>query len=103
MRVYVYGDSKLRDLGAIRFEVEWITIKEKAKNKTDVDPDLDTITHVEYFDTESEAITYGQGIYSTTELYWGVVTIQKQVVDWYVEEDRIAEWTNVGNSLEINN
>jgi len=27
---------------------------------------------------------------------YGSATVTEQVVDWYVEEDRIAEWTNVG-------
>jgi hypothetical protein len=43
----------------------------------------------------------GQEVYDTTQLCWGVVMVRKEIVDWFVEEDRIAEWRDAGDEDEI--
>lgn len=107
MRVRVYHDG-WQELGAVRYEIEWITVKASAMHKGEVDPDLDTITNVEFRLTKDEAMKRGQEIYiaATTEpinLCWGVVSVRKQVVgyDDYDEERIIADWQDGDDDEEI--
>lgn len=100
MKVCIYGGGR-EDLGAIRYEVEWITVKPAANHKECLDPDIDTDTYVEYFPDKDAAMKRGQEVYDTTQLCWGVVMVRKEIVDWFVEEDRIAEWRDAGDEDEI--
>ena len=33
--------------------------------------------------------------------FYGCPIVRKQIVDWYVEEDRIAEWADVGDPVYV--
>jgi hypothetical protein len=35
------------------------------------------------------------------DLAFGAAYIQKQVVGWFVQEDRVGEWQDVGESEEV--
>ena len=102
--VWVAGDG-YRPFDAVRYEVEWITVKPSAQGKEDVDPDFDTVTHCEYFPDKAAAMKYGQEVFdreaALSSLCWGVVTVSKQVIDWLSEDDGIAEWTDGNESEEI--
>jgi hypothetical protein len=107
MRVRVYQDG-WQELGAVRYEIEWITVKPSAMDRQEIDPDRDTITNVEFRLTKEEAMWRGQEIYNaaTSEpinLCWGVVSVRKQVVgyDDYDDERIIADWQDGDDSEEI--
>lgn len=101
-RVYVCQDG-YRNFGEVRYEVEWITVRPSAFGKDEIDPDSDTITNVEYYKWERDALQRAKRLVKTPNipLCWGVATVTQQVVGWLVEEDGIAEWVNVGDSQEI--
>lgn len=71
---------------------------------TEINPDSD-IDHLRMnfrgADAEKKALDYAKKIVNTGGTAYGVVIVQKQVVDWYVEEDRIAEWQDVGEGTEV--
>ncbi len=51
---------------------------------TTIDPDTDTLTHHEYLDDKGTAILRAQELFNSTEnLCWDVVTVRKQIVDWF--------------------
>ena len=107
MRVWDYENRRYDELGRVRFEVEWITVKPSAKHKEEIDPDLDTVANVEFFDDEQTAVKRAHQVYAQVTgpdgegLCWGIVTVQKQVLDMYVEEDKVGAWENVGDFIEI--
>lgn len=41
-------EGGFEEFGAIRYQIEWITIKPSASAKESIDPDTDTITYYEY-------------------------------------------------------
>lgn len=111
MRVWDYLHKRYDELGRELWEIEWITVKPEARNKKggddSIDPDSDTVTNVEHCATEDLALKRGQEIYDLVNgatgegLCWGVVTVQKIVLEMYVEEDRVGSWEPVGHSVEI--
>lgn len=112
MRVWDYTHKRYDELGRVTWEIEWITVKPEVLTTERfeggfIDPDSDTITNVEFRDTEEEALRRAQEIYDTVNgpngegLCWGVVMVQKQILEMYVEEDRVAAWETVGDSIEI--
>lgn len=73
-----------------------------AKAKDSIDPDTDTITHYEYRTEKGAALQHAQVLFDTTDdLAWGVVTVRKQVVDWFYEEDGIAGWEETDEEFDI--
>jgi hypothetical protein len=107
MRVRVYHDG-WQELGAVRYEIEWITVKPSAMSKQEIDPDLDTVTNVEYRQTKDGAMKRGQEIYNAAtaepiNLCWGVVSVRRQFVgyDDYDEERIVADWQDGGDDEEI--
>lgn len=111
MRVWDYIHKRYDELGRVIWEVEWITVKPEARNRKggddSIDPDSDTITNVENHNTEAEALKFAQEVYDTVNgptgegLCWGAVTVQKMVLEMYVEEDNVATWEPIGESVEI--
>jgi hypothetical protein len=105
MRVFVYPEKTREELGAVRYQVEWFELTKGAKKRFDADPnyehdhDRDEIAVVQYFKTQAEAETFAQKVVSEMETVYGCATVTKQVVDWYVEEDRVAEWTDVDEPI----
>lgn len=92
MKVRIFGGGS-EELGATRFQIEWITIKASAQNNDSIDPDNDTLTHREYRDDKDAAMLRAQELFNSTEhLCWEVVTVRKQIVDWFSEEERVAGW-----------
>ena len=65
----------------------------------DYDNDLDYL--VKNCVTEDAARQYAQKLIDDGVTFFGCARIVKQTVDWYVEEDRVAEWVDVGESEEI--
>lgn len=90
MKVRIFGGGS-EELGATRFQIEWITIKASAQNSDSIDPDNDTLTHREYRDDKDAAMLRAQELFNSTEhLCWEVVTVRRQIVDWWTRIDMRA-------------
>lgn len=103
MRVRLYPEKTWEEFGATRFEVSTEIVRPEAMNKDDIDIDSDLIRAHWGFPTEDKARTYAKKVLGRNDLAFGAVTLQKQVVDWFVREDRVAEWSDVGESEELTN
>lgn len=101
MKVRIFGGGSV-ELGAARFQIEWITVKPDAQNNDSIDPDTDTLTHHEYRDDKDAAMLRAQEVFDATEnLCWDVVTVRKQIVDWFSEEERVAGWEDTDEETDI--
>lgn len=113
MRVFVYPEKTYEELGAKRWDVEWFVVTEKAlrrvreaeeKGETeDIDPDRDVLCYHKPFPWKAKglAIAYAKKMAVCERSAYGSATVTPEVVDWYVEEDRIAEWTNAGEPIYV--
>jgi hypothetical protein len=113
MRVFVYPEKTYEELGTRRWEVEWHTVKPKAiarvaaaeaKGEYDeIDPDSDIVTHTRSFPARCKglAVALAKRMAECPTSAYGCATVMEQAVDWYVEEDRIAEWVNVGEPVYV--
>jgi hypothetical protein len=68
---------------------------------SEIDPDGDIDTYRRNFKGQKSALEFAQKEVNKGKTAYGSVMVYKQVVDWYVEEDRIAEWTTVGDGEEL--
>lgn len=101
MKVRMFGGG-FAEFGATRYEIEWITIKPEARDKDSIDPDNDTNTHYEYRLDKAVALQRAQEIFDATDdLCWEAVTVRKQVVDWFYEEEQLAGWEYTDEEVAI--
>jgi hypothetical protein len=101
MKVRIFGGGS-EELGATRFQIEWITVKPSAQDNDGIDPDTDTLTHHEYRNDKDAAMLRAQELFNSTEnLCWGVVTVRKPIVDWFSEEERVAGWEDTDEETDI--
>lgn len=98
MRVRVYPTGQFAEFGATRWEVEWHTVRPESVGKDDIDPDADIATHARAFATKPEAEAFAQKLVDSYGTAYGCARVTEQRVDWFVKEDRIAEWVSVGES-----
>jgi len=102
MKVFVYPEKTREELGAIRWQLSWEELKPTVvKPNNDVDYDRDIAYMVAAYSTESEARNAAKKILDSGKPYFGAISIIKQTVDWFVEEDRVAEWRDAGRTEEI--
>src|SRR5262249_47504042 len=100
MRVYLYPERQYEEFGAQRFEAEWEAFTPEAQKRYDSDPDfdLDPDSDIQwqraYFKTKTAAVNRARKAIDNYETVFGGATVTRQVVDWFVEEDRIAKWAN---------
>jgi hypothetical protein len=100
MQVWTYPEKRREELGAKRWEVRWWTRRAGTDaNAEDIDFDRDIEENGRAFKTYPAAKAFAEKIYP--ESCFGCASIQQQVVDWFVEEDRVAEWADVGDSEEV--
>jgi hypothetical protein len=105
-KVWVYPERTWEPLGSERWEVEWYELTDGARKRFAADPnyehdhDRDEIAVVQHFKTHASARRFAKKVVETMETVYGCATVTKQVVDWYVEEDRVAEWADVGEEPE---
>lgn len=93
MRVRINGNG-WADFGAIRYKVEWETVKPEAQDNAEFDYDEDLTAHYRYF-TELEytlAQAFARHVLSHENPFYHLVTITKQTVTWFVKEDQVAQW-----------
>lgn len=71
---------------------------------TDIDPDSDIDNYYQTFrgaDARDKALEFAKKEVAKGKTAYGVVMVQRQVVDWYVEEDHVAEWRDAGEQEEV--
>ena len=101
MKVRIVGGGTAQ-LGAMRYKIEWLTIKSDVNTQDGIDPDTDTDTLIEYRPEKDSAMGRGQEIFTTTtNLCWKVVTLTKQIVVWLSEEQLLATWKDTEEQTEI--
>jgi len=104
MKVWVYPEKTYEELGAVRWEVEWDVMTKGYHARVAADPnyesDMDSDFAFAYrtFKTEKSAKAFARKIVKAGDTAGGAARVQKQVVDWFVEEDRVAEWADVGET-----
>lgn len=103
--VFVYPDKTYEVLGAERWICEWYTLPdgwtpELGCEEDSPDPDV-LICHFTSHKTERAAVTAAKRRLKNGDDFYGSPVVRKQVVDWYVEEDRIAEWSEVGEPIYV--
>jgi hypothetical protein len=103
MRVLVYPENRFETLGAKRWRISWEELADHAKNKQgeDIDFDFDLAHRYMCYGDESHARRAAKSIVDSGVPFFGAVTLTQQVVDWFVEGDRVAEWIDCGQSEEI--
>lgn len=100
-RVWVYPERTWQKLGDVRWQISWEEVKPSAQGNDEIDPDSDILYRYAAFLDHDSAVKKAEEIVESGETAFGAVTVQKQVVDWFVEEDRVAEWRDAGESEEI--
>ena len=80
MKVRVFGGGS-EELGATRFQIEWLTVKPSAQDNDSIDPDTDTLTHHEYRDNKDAAMLRAQEIFdSTKHLCWTLLLSENRLL-----------------------
>jgi hypothetical protein len=102
MKVRMYPNGGFAEFGAERFEVEWqeLTASAKSRYGTDGegyehDRDNDEVCVAETFATREEAMAFARRVVDDRKTVYGAATVVRQRVQWFVEEDRVAEWADV--------
>ena len=105
MKVWIYPEKTYEDLGTARWVCEWFTVPKNWKpdeglEEEGPDPYI-MITNVTVHKTEALAKLAAKRRLKNGDDFYGNPIVRKQVVDWYVEEDRIAEWSDVGEPIYV--
>ena len=104
MRVFIYPERTYEELGMVRWICKWYTLPKgwKPEGCEEDSPDHDVMvcnrtTHK----TEKAAIAAAKLHLKNDDDFYGNPVVHKQVVDWYVKEDRIAQWEDVGDPIDV--
>ena len=100
-RVWVYPDREWKQLGEFQFQVQAEIVRPESMGKDEIDIDEDVRSIAWSLPTYEKAAAHAQKVLGRDDLAFGAVYIQKQVVDWFIKEDRIAEWRDVGELEEV--
>ncbi len=101
MRVLLYPEKTYAQLGDVRYLLSTDIVRPECIGKDEIDIDLDLLRRNWAFPTEAKAREYATAVLARDDLAFGAVTLQKQIVDWFVREDNVAEWSDVGESEEL--
>lgn len=102
MRVLLYPEKTYAALGAISWEITWEQMRPGAsKNSDDWDYDRDIQYFTARYPSHSAAACSAKKLLKDGVPFFGAVTLRRQVVDWFVKEDGVAEWTDAGPLEEI--
>lgn len=105
MRVWVFPEKTYEELGAERWEVEWYEVPDNWALLSE--DEKDCFDHADFpcfsrsfrgLGAERKARQFAKKQSEHRANVFGAATVTRQVVDWYVEEDRVAEWSNVGET-----
>jgi hypothetical protein len=114
MIVRVWPENTYEELGAKRWCVEWWSVTKSAQKRIEAaeargeqdeyDRDSDIVSNCKYFPARAKglAIAYAKRMAVCDRSAFGSALVSQEVVDWYVEEDRIAEWTHIdGTEIDV--
>ena len=101
MKAWLYPEKRRAEIGEVRWEVSTDVVKPASTGKDEIDIDSDLQCKRWAFKIEGDARKFATEVLKRDDLAFGVVTLQKQVVEWYVREDGIAEWQDDGESEEV--
>lgn len=101
MRAWLYPEKRRAEIGEVRWQISTDIVKPAAMGKGEIDIDSDLEAHCWGFVTEGKARSFAAKLLKRDDLAFGAATLQKQIVGWFVQEDGIAEWQDVGESEEI--
>lgn len=103
MRVWVYPERTWEELGAERYVAEWYEVPKNwavmsEEQRDAFDPASFPCVYEEFRGPKAkeQAVKCAKKAIRGRFNAFGDASVQKQVVDWYVEEDRVAEWVNAG-------
>lgn len=103
MRVFLYPEKIYAELGSKRWQISWEQLKTSGAGKVgdeiDIDSDIDYF--VAGYPTQEEAREAAKKLLEHDKPYFGAVSLSEQVIDWFVQEDRVAEWVDCGRIEEI--
>ena len=98
-RVWVYPDKNYETLGAERWQASWEAIKKSAQWKLGTEEDWDPDADIEFLvanfrgpNAKDKALAYARKLVDGRKTAYGQVAVTRQIVDWFMEEDRVAEW-----------
>ena len=101
MRVWVYPENVYEELGAERWVAEtevvpprWAVMSEEERE--DVDPGCFPIERFAFKGPTARKKAMAKAKRILYRSAFGQVRVQKEIVDWFVEEDRVANWTDAG-------
>ena len=103
MRVWIPESKEYRNLGERRWVVDWQELKPscKAKDTTqenwEFDYDRDLIYHLNVAPNKAAALRFAEKMIAEGRNFFGAATVREQVVDWFVEEDRMGEWADASS------
>lgn len=100
--VWVYPDRKFEEIGAVRYRLSWEEVRPGAESKDDIDHDEDILSRSLAYKTKEAAMKKAKTLVEGCKTAYGEVSVIRQVVDWYVEEDRIAEWVDTSDVEYVN-
>lgn len=86
------------NIGDVRFQIEWHTVKSSAADKDDIDMDADLVSNVEFRFTLLKAKERADQVKG--ESFFGVAQIQKQVAGIDTCSGR-PDWLDVGEMIEM--
>ena len=85
--------------GEIRYKIEWETIRTERSDTDDFNYDDDLTAHSCCFPESEYALAraYAEDVLINGNPFCGLVSITKQTVTWFVEEDNVAQWQDTGD------
>ena len=99
--VWVYPERQFEEFGAKRWEVSTELVAPHAVGKEEIDPDRDINFVCMPCKTRNQALKIAKKLIAHERNAYGSVRLQRQVVDWYVKENRVAEWADAGQAEEF--
>lgn len=101
MRVFVYPEKTWENRGARRWQLSWEQLRDTSKAHEEIDFDLDLINMFANFPSVDRARDAAKKILASGKPFFGSITLTEQIVDWFVKEDKVAEWCDCGQAEEI--
>lgn len=95
-RVLVYPEGRYEQLGAERWQASWEEVRPEAVGKDDIDPYSNIVYCFANYATASAALQKARTVVDSYKTAYGGASVVRQIVGWFVEEDRVAEWQNAG-------
>ena len=88
-------------IGTRQFVAETYIVRPEAMGKDDLDHDEDVVLIHQSFPTRELAEARAKEWLERRDLAYGASYVQEEVLDWFVREDNVAEWEDVGEREEF--